>query len=152
MRNGSEKPKVYTLGYQGIKLADYVAKLTDSNIGVVLDVRENAWSYKPGFSKTPLAKALTEAGIEYVHVPSAGNPSSNRKTATSASECLDRYRVYLDDNPACLDELMAHIKRASDDGRFTCLTCFERQPSECHRSILIEALLAIDPRLDTTHL
>jgi len=33
----------------------------------VVDVRENPFSRKPGFSKTALAGALLAEGIEYVH-------------------------------------------------------------------------------------
>ncbi len=144
--------KAYTLGYEGLALPAYISALKSSGIGVVLDVREKAWSRKPGFSKTALQQALCEVGIEYIHVPSAGNPSINRKTAKSTAECLRRYGKFLKANPACLDELMTHIKHAAKMGRPACMTCYEHLPVDCHRSVLIDALLPLAPKLKFTHL
>jgi uncharacterized protein (DUF488 family) len=143
---------LFTLGYQGLTVASYVAALEAAGAGVVLDVREVPWSRKPGFSKSPLAAALDAAGIEYLHVKSAGNPASIRKREASSAEVLDAYREHLRRNPDAVDELLAHIRGAAGRGRAACLTCFERLPAECHRSILVEALLARDPSLEVTHL
>lgn len=50
--------KIHTLGYQGISLQEYIDLLVSKGINIVIDVREHAWSYKRGFSKSPLSKAL----------------------------------------------------------------------------------------------
>src|SRR5260370_1236139 len=97
--------KIFTLGYQGLNLQQYITLLEAADVAVVVDVRETAWSYKPGFSKSPLREGLNRAGIDYIHLKSAGNPSKNRKTARTTKECLSRYRRHLLSNPACLDEL-----------------------------------------------
>jgi uncharacterized protein (DUF488 family) len=144
--------KLFTLGYQGLTVQDYVAALEAAGAGVVLDVREVPWSRKPGFSKSPLAAALDAAGIEYLHVKSAGNPASIRKAATSAGETLQAYREHLRQNPDAVDELLAHIRGAAGRCRAACLTCFERLPEECHRSVLVEALLERDPSIEVVHL
>jgi len=144
--------RVYTLGYQQINLDDYVDALVEAGVGIVLDVRQTAWSYKEGFSKSRLQAALKSVSIDYVHIPSAGNPSSNRRTAKSTAECLRRYRTYLRHNSDCVDELLSHIKKAAKSGRPACLTCYEKKPSDCHRSILIEALEIVEPRLRPAHL
>lgn len=143
---------VFTLGYEKISLQDYLYILIESGVGVVLDVRETAWSYKRGFSKSQLQAALKSVDIEYIHVPSAGNPSSNRKTAKSSAECLRRYKKHLEGHLDCLDELIVQIKKAAKSGRPACLTCFERLPEDCHRSILIDAIALQEPRLRPTHL
>jgi uncharacterized protein (DUF488 family) len=119
--------RIYTLGYQQINLQDYLNTLVESGVGVVLDVREVAWSYKPGFSKSQFQKALR-------------------------TECLRRYRRYLQAHLNCIDELLAHIRRAAKEGRPACLTCYERKPVDCHRSILIDALEIAEPALRTIHL
>jgi uncharacterized protein (DUF488 family) len=144
--------RVYTLGYQQISLDHYVEALVRADVGVVLDVRETAWSYKPGFSKSQLQAALRAVRIDYVHIPSAGNPSSNRRTAKSTAECLRRYRTYLRRNSDCVNELLDYIKEAAKSGRPACLTCYEKKPTDCHRSILIEALEIAEPRLRPAHL
>ena len=143
---------VYTLGYQGFDLETYIETLVSVGVGVVLDVRETAWSYKRGFSKSPLQKALVAAGIGYVHLRSAGNPSVNRKSAKTIRQCLARYRRHLAKNEHCLDEILRRIREAGEDGHPSCLTCYERAASDCHRSILIEALKVRFPRLKAIHL
>jgi uncharacterized protein (DUF488 family) len=143
--------KVYTLGYQGIDITTYVSILKSSRVGVVLDVREKAWSRKRGFSKSALQRALSAAGIEYIHIPSAGNPSENRKSAKNVADCLQRYRQLLRYNPDCLDELLTHIKRAARASRPACLTCYEQLPDQCHRSVIIETLVESAPKLKAVH-
>ncbi len=144
--------KLFSLGYQSKSLQNYIDVLVASKVSIVLDVREKAWSYKPGFSKGQLDKALAAAGITYLHIRSAGNPSSNRKTATSVEECLMRYRDHLHHNPECLDEMWEVIEEASQQKKAVCLTCFELEHEQCHRSILIEGLMDKQPRLQPVHL
>ena len=144
--------QVYTLGYQGKSLPVYIETLLTAGISIVLDVREKAWSYKPGFSKTQLQTALNKAGIRYFHVRSAGNPSSNRKTATSVKECLSRYRKHLEKNPACVIELLGLIKEANSSGESVCLTCFERDHNQCHRKILLDRMIMANRHLKPVHL
>lgn len=133
-------------------LQSFIAILLENNVGILLDVREVAWSYKPGFSKTALREGLEKSGIDYVHVRSAGNPKSNRRTAKSIEECLSRYRTHLRDNDECLDEIFVHIKDAFLLGRPACLTCFEYLPGECHRSVIIEELIQRNVKLSPVHL
>ena len=45
--------KIYTLGYQGVDVDLYVAKLKEAGVGIVADVRETPWSHKRGFCKNP---------------------------------------------------------------------------------------------------
>src|SRR5205823_6116594 len=65
---------LYTLGYQQRSIDEFVEILDESGIDVLVDVRETAWSHKPGFSKSGFASALAARGIEYVHAEFAGNP------------------------------------------------------------------------------
>lgn len=44
--------KVFTLGYQGLDLSGYIRELVKVGSGVILDVRERAWSNRPDFVKT----------------------------------------------------------------------------------------------------
>jgi uncharacterized protein (DUF488 family) len=149
---GSRRKVVYTLGYQGITIERYIGILQAASVGIVVDVREVPWSHKPGFCKSYLQKALDQAGIRYVHVRAAGNPSSNRRTAKSAQECLRRYRTYLRGNEACINDLLSLLDREMNENRSACLTCFERFHGECHRSILTEFLAVRDPELSFVHL
>ena len=73
--------RAYSLGYEGMNLDSYIAVLQRNAISLVVDVRETPWSYKPGFSKKPLSERLELAGISYVHLKSAGNPSCESKSS-----------------------------------------------------------------------
>ena len=118
----------------------YVSKLKAAGVGIVADVRETPWSHKRGFCKNILSGELSKAGIDYVHVKSAGNPKENRRTAPDLAECLRRYRIYLDENPTGITDLIDVIRTAASRNRTVCLTCFERDADDCHRSILVDAM------------
>jgi uncharacterized protein (DUF488 family) len=144
--------RVYTLGYEGLSLDAYTSILCAFNVGVVLDVRERAWSQRPDYIKSKMDHGLASVGINYIHVQSAGNPSSIRKTVTTPEECLMLFRKHLRLNPDCVGELYSYVRLAAESGRPACLTCYERASENCHRSVLIEALLELDPTLDPIHL
>jgi uncharacterized protein (DUF488 family) len=131
---------IYTLGYQGVAVDVYVQKLKAAGVGIVADVRETPWSHKRAFCKNILSTELSKAGIEYVHVKSAGNPKANRRTARDLTECLSRYETYLRDNPAGVNDLIEVVRMAESRNRTVCLTCFEKDVKDCHRSILVGAL------------
>lgn len=118
----------------------YVSKLKAAGVGVVADVRETAWSHKRGFCKNILSSELLRVGIEYVHVKSAGNPKENRRNAVDLAECLRRYKTYLKKNPIGIADLIEVVRTAASRNRTVCLTCFEKDVNDCHRSILVDAM------------
>ena len=143
---------VFTFGYQGRSIGNYVDHLRRHRVGVVADVRELPWSRKPGFSKTRMSAALAEGGIGYQHFRSAGNPAENRKTAASPADCLHRFREILETDGKRLDPLVELIESADRDGNAVCLTCYELDAHDCHRSIVAEMLARRLPGLDVVHL
>ena len=144
--------KLYTLGYQSLSGPIYLQSLVNAGVGIVIDVRENAWSQRPDFIKSHLRRVLATVDIDYHHLRAAGNPSTNRKNARSARECLRRYRQHLKAHADCLVELLALVREADSRGRPACLTCYERDSANCHRSILIEELRGVEPALNPYHL
>ena len=131
--------EVFTLGYEKRTLEEFLRVLREERIDVVVDVRDVPWSHKPGFSKRPLSEALAAAGLEYVHAGFAGNPKALRSTARDNDEAIRLYAKRLKSHPEILtgmDTLFA--PRLARDER-VCLICFERDPRDCHRSILATA-------------
>jgi uncharacterized protein (DUF488 family) len=128
-----------TIGYEKRTLDEYIDLLLANGVEVVLDVRETAWSHKPGFSKTALSAGLEVAGISYVHLRIAGNPKWLREAAGSHAECLALYRSYVEHHPEVLASLSAALREQGVAHRRIALTCFERHPEDCHRGILAEA-------------
>lgn len=113
---------------------------------MLLDVRELAWSRKPGFSKSSLQKGLAEAGISYVHAKFAGNPKAIRRAASTHRDCLERYSDHLDRNEDVLEEFDRLVMQYVEVGIAVCLLCYERHPEDCHRSILLRAWMEAHAR------
>lgn len=127
-----------TVGYEKRSLDEYIALLHAHGVEVVIDVRETAWSHKPGFSKTAFAAGLEAAGIAYVHLRIAGNPKWLRDAASSHADCLALYRDYVAHHPDVMAALSDTLREFGVTHRRIALTCFERHPEDCHRGILAE--------------
>lgn len=136
-----------TLGYEGRSASDVVTTLVRHGVDVLIDVRLTPVSRKPGLSKSALAEALAEAGIEYRHRRELGNPSDNREAfahpGAPREQARDRFRARL--NNGSRDALLevASLARASH----VALLCYERQPKSCHRDVIVEEAQRIDPAI-----
>jgi uncharacterized protein (DUF488 family) len=114
---------LFTIGYEGLALDQFLAQLKAEKIGRLVDIRMVPASRKRGFSKGPLSIALGAEGIEYVHVRSAGN--AFRKEADS----LAKYAAALD------EDAVIEVADAVA-GHRAVLLCFEHDPATCHRAII----------------
>ncbi|MCB9138103.1 MAG: DUF488 domain-containing protein [Caldilineaceae bacterium] len=143
---------ITTIGYEGLRLSEFIEMLSDAGIHTVIDVRELPLSRKKGFSKKALAKELAENNIEYVHMRRLGCPKSIRHDYRDDKD-WDRYTVrymaYLntqEDAMGELSEFVAYDKKC-------CLLCFEENAYECHRSLVTQSLKAFWlPNLKINHL
>lgn len=122
---------LFTLGYEGLAMEQFLATLAANGIERVIDIRELPLSRRRGFSKTPLREALEAAGIEYRHLREAGNPFRSEKDRIPRAELLARYRVHLNASRATVTA----VAEAARD-RCSALLCFEHDHRTCHRSIL----------------
>lgn len=129
---------LHTIGYQKRTQEEFFATLRDAGIGALIDVRDVAWSHKPGFAKGSLADTATFAEIEYVHAQFAGNPKRLRQQETETSGLLDVYVRHLDQNPQILEEFTELVAGFHERSKKVCIMCFERDPAECHRGVLAE--------------
>lgn len=131
---------LFTIGYEGLDPERLTAALRSAGVGVLADVRAVANSRKRGFSKGALKAGLEEAGLGYAHLRALGTPKAGREAARADDAAL-LHKIYCEEvletagGIAALDELTVLAGRAP-----TCLLCFERDPSRCHRRILAERL------------
>ena len=142
--------KLFTIGYEGLTHEELIALLKCAGVQRVVDVRELPLSRRPGFSKTPLAKALDAAGIEYLHVRELGNPKPTRELYKRGDLQGGRegYRAHLNNGSrSALLELSASLTSTS-----TCLLCVEEHHDACHRGVIVEALREERPQLAVKHL
>lgn len=132
-----------SIGYEGQDQAAFISDLSRRGVQVVADVRLNAVSRRPGFSKTSLRTALEEAGISYRHFRALGNPQNNRAPFHTDDQLEHGRAVFADllDKPAPAGELaeLAGLVWA----RKTAVLCVERDERHCHRKVILDRLLTV---------
>jgi uncharacterized protein (DUF488 family) len=131
--------RLATIGYEGATLEAFVHTLREAGTKLVLDVRELPSSRRKGFSKTALSKALEAEGIGYRHERALGTPREMRhryREHGDRERYFAQFRKYLATHEALLDQIAAGLTGSE------ALMCYERNPAECHRSIVAEALAA----------
>ena len=135
------RTRIFTIGYEGATVPEFVAALQSAGVGRVIDVRALPLSRRPGFSKTPLRRALEEVGIDYVHLKALGTPADGR-AAARAGRHDDLERIYA--NQLELPEAIAQGAQmvALAKEKPSALLCFEREPEHCHRTLLLDAVAA----------
>ncbi len=69
---------LFTIGFTGLQLDEFIGQLKSAKIELLLDVREIPISRKRGFSKTSLSENLLQSGIEYRHLKWLGSPKTLR--------------------------------------------------------------------------
>jgi uncharacterized protein (DUF488 family) len=130
---------VYTIGYEATDIDRFIETLKVVGIKILADVRAVALSRKKGFSKTALKQRLEREGIEYRHFIALGDPKPGRQAARDGRHA-DFHRIYAkhlaaEDAQAALSSLKAVAWNSP-----SCLLCFERDPTLCHRKIIAEEL------------
>jgi uncharacterized protein (DUF488 family) len=140
--------RIFTIGYEGATIGEFLAALNEAGIERVIDVRALPLSRRPGFSKSPLRAALEEAGIEYVHLKALGTPADGR-AAARAGRHADLERIYAGqlELPEAIAQGAQMLAMAED--KPSALLCFEREPAHCHRTLLLGA---VAPDVEVTHL
>jgi uncharacterized protein (DUF488 family) len=129
-------PVLYTIGYEKRTQEEFYTILRRAGIDVLIDVRDVAWSHKPGFSKGSLAETSMTAGMEYVHAQFAGNPKKLRGKETETEALLGLYERHLDGHPEILKQFADLVRGYDDAEKRVCIMCFERDPADCHRGVL----------------
>jgi len=139
---------IFTIGYEGATMAEFLAALQRAGVRRVIDVRALPLSRRPGFSKTPLGGALGEAGIDYVHLKALGTPAEGR-AAARAGRHADLKRIYAGQLELAQAIAQSAQMLALAEEAPSALLCFERDPVECHRTLLLDA---VAPDVEVTHL
>lgn len=141
---------IYTAGYEGLAIDDFIGRLKQAKIDKVLDVREYPLSRKKGFSKKAFALCLSAAGISYEHSPPLGcpKPIRNRYKIDGDWSAYSRdFRAYIQTQDTILNELLSDATEQR-----ICMVCYEADARFCHRSLIAEAAQALDRSLQTKHL
>ena len=144
-RSSNTDGSIYSVGYEGRSIDEFVDVLVAHSVELVVDVRLNAISRKRGFSKTALTTALADASIGYHHERSLGNPKDNRDDFRSGLPAARaRYQRHLRNGASdCLRAVTELARRHT-----VALLCFEHDHSTCHRSCITDHMQESWPHLN----
>lgn len=140
--------RIFTIGYEAVTVADFLAALKTAGVERVIDVRALPLSRRPGFSKTPLKGALAEVGVDYVHLRALGTPAAGREAARKRRQAeLERIYAAQLELPEAILASAQMLELAAE--KPSALMCYEREPAGCHRSLLLRC---VAQRTTATHL
>jgi uncharacterized protein (DUF488 family) len=127
------KLELFTIGHSTLSWEQFLGLLTQHRIGAIGDVRSSPYSARfPHFSREHLKRALPIAKIHYAFL---GDELGARRIERDCYvEGVARY-----DRIAQTDSFRAGLNRVRVGvGRFrVALMCAEKDPLECHRTILV---------------
>ena len=124
---------LYTIGYATFSQTDFIKRLRDLSIGAVVDVRsEPTVSHFEGYRFPAIKKFVNENGIYYL-------PLSRELGARPVAAALYSDGKADFSKIARWTPFRASLKRLRDGiEKFPlCLMCAQKDPLNCHRSILI---------------
>jgi uncharacterized protein (DUF488 family) len=122
---------IKTIGHSNHPIERFVDLLKAGGVALLVDVRSMPYSRRfPQFGKERLARSLAAAGIGYRHEGAAlgGKPEGGADYDALA------------ERPAFKDAVNRLIERAQ--GTTLCLMCAEKEPLDCHRTVLVSRRLA----------
>lgn len=127
-------PTFYTTGYQEETSQSFIAKLTAVKISLLIDVRQNPFSFKKGFSRSQLESVCSESDINYVHIKELGTPTPLRnylKATGDYIEFFSGYSNFLSEYGDLVEDLILLSKQTK-----VCILCFEKDYHMCHRQVI----------------
>jgi hypothetical protein len=139
----SSQTILFTIGYEGISLEEYLVRLLKNDVKVLVDVRNNPLSMKYGFSKSQLVKYCGSLGIQYMHFPEVGIQSDQRQELNSQNDYDKLFTAYRTGNLTKTINTQSKILNLLKQHKRIALTCFEANICQCHRKHLAEAIEAL---------
>ena len=139
---------IYTIGYEGKTIDQFIKILKDNEIDTVIDIRASVKSEKkPDFNGDILKRSLKQNKIDYEHYQNLGVHfvvQQPYKLGYIDVECLENwYRWNIDENI----NFVEFVESLKNKGKCA-LMCMERfatpqdkQKIHCHRYILSEKIL-----------
>ena len=132
-------PTVLTVGHSNHPPEAFVNLLVRHGVDEVVDVRSAPYSrYTPHFNHDALQNMLDDIGIGYTYL---GGELGGRPADRS---CYDADGRVVYDRVAATDSFdgaLRQVIRVADENRLVIL-CTEKEPLECHRTLLVARALA----------
>jgi uncharacterized protein (DUF488 family) len=130
---------IHTIGHSTRAIADFTALLVEAGVRTLVDVRRYPVSRRhPQFSREALRAALLASGIAYRHEVELGGHREPRADSPNTA-WKDAFRGYADHMAtAAYQEALARLATLER----ACVMCAEASPTDCHRQLLADALVA----------
>ena len=127
----------FTIGHSNLSFAAFAALLERHRVAVVADVRSAPYSrFNPQFNREALADRLGARGLGYLYLGGAlgGRPND--------PACYDKGRIRYDRVTATkrFQDGVERVVREAQARRLA-LMCAEKEPLDCHRTLLIAPAL-----------
>jgi uncharacterized protein (DUF488 family) len=140
---------IYTIGHSTRPIGEFIRILDAYGIEEIADVRTIPRSRRnPQFNEDNLREELREHGIEYTRLEGLGGLRHTTKASVNTAWKNASFRGYADymQTPAfarAIDELVSLGKE-----KRVAIMCAEAVPWRCHRSLIGDALLARNIRVE----
>ena len=142
-RNSYTNHSLFTIGYEGLSLEEYLNKLLVHGVRILCDVRKNAYSQKYGFSRAQLQPACEGVGIKYIHIPELGIESDQRQTLYTQADYDILFEKYRNTVLARSDSQLERIISLVNTDERVALTCFEKNVEQCHRTQIARKIMSM---------
>ncbi len=131
---------VYTIGHSKQTLAEFVALLKKHGVTALADVRSTPYSrFNPQFNKDALERDLKPHGIKYVFLGRELGARSDDPVCYSGG----RVQYGRLAQTALFRSGIERVERGAAEHRIA-LMCAEKEPLDCHRTLLVSRALDAD--------
>lgn len=133
----SSPHEILTIGHSTHAIERFVALLKEHGVTALADVRSAPFSrFNPHFNKDALQKTMKDAGIAYIFLGKELGARSNDQS------CYENGRVQYDRlaKTEAFRSGIARVRKGAQEHRVA-LMCAEKEPLECHRTLLVAKAL-----------
>jgi uncharacterized protein (DUF488 family) len=139
---------IHTIGHSNHPIERFLELLQAHSITAVADVRSTPYSrFNPQFRRDALRASLGAAGIQYVFL---GEELGARSRDPSCFDADGRVSYSLLARTDLFRKGIERLKTGMAEHRIS-LMCAEREPLECHRTILVSRVL-VREGVEVTHI
>lgn len=134
---------IYSIGHSVRSVADTLALLQENKVSMLADVRAVPRSRRnPQYNSEALARALAEQRIGYRHMPMLGGMRKPNPDSPNQGLKEEGFRGFADYMQT--PEFATALESLMDLGlaNRVAYMCAEAKPSDCHRSLISDALTA----------
>jgi uncharacterized protein (DUF488 family) len=133
----STSPIVYTIGHSNHTIEAFIALLKKHGITALADVRSAPYSrFQPQFNKDALERSLKAEGIKYVFLGKELGARSNDRSCYQSG----RVRYPLLAKTVLFRKGLERVMAGAQDFKIA-IMCAEKEPLECHRTLLVSRAL-----------